>query len=162
MWSGWGDSNSWPPAPKAGNGDIGVCRFVSGCSDLAGATVRHWADRPTQPSAPRIDTSVIHRRSNLDSRLKVECRFSEFVDRVDREHERVVVTRNGRPHHWGIDRETATRREGASQRTRRHSQRSPWHVSRALSHRRKRPRGDRPTDRPSKRRVSDSLSGADH
>lgn len=24
-------------------------------------------------------------------------RFSEFVDRVDREHERVVVTRNGRP-----------------------------------------------------------------
>ncbi len=27
----------------------------------------------------------------------IKDRFSEFVDRVDREHERVVVTRNGRP-----------------------------------------------------------------
>lgn len=27
----------------------------------------------------------------------VRDRFSEFVDRVEREHERVVVTRNGRP-----------------------------------------------------------------
>ena len=27
----------------------------------------------------------------------VKDRFSEFVDRVEREHERVVVTRNGRP-----------------------------------------------------------------
>lgn len=27
----------------------------------------------------------------------VRDRFSEYVDRVEREHERVVVTRNGRP-----------------------------------------------------------------
>jgi prevent-host-death family protein len=27
----------------------------------------------------------------------VKGRFSEYVDRVQREHERVVVTRNGRP-----------------------------------------------------------------
>ncbi len=27
----------------------------------------------------------------------VKNRFSEYVDRVEREHERVVVTRNGRP-----------------------------------------------------------------
>ena len=27
----------------------------------------------------------------------VKDRFSEFVDRVEREHERVVVTKNGRP-----------------------------------------------------------------
>lgn len=27
----------------------------------------------------------------------VKDRFSEYVDRVEREHERVVVTRNGRP-----------------------------------------------------------------
>jgi antitoxin YefM len=27
----------------------------------------------------------------------VKDRFSEFVDRVEREHDRVVITRNGRP-----------------------------------------------------------------
>ena len=32
-----------------------------------------------------------------ESPRNVKDRFSEFVDRVDREHERVVVTRNGRP-----------------------------------------------------------------
>ena len=32
-----------------------------------------------------------------DSLRNVKDRSSEFVDRVDREHERVVVTRNGRP-----------------------------------------------------------------
>lgn len=32
-----------------------------------------------------------------DSLRNVKDRFSEFVDRVDREHERIVVTRNGRP-----------------------------------------------------------------
>lgn len=32
-----------------------------------------------------------------DSLRNVKDRFSEFVDRVDREHERVIVTRNGRP-----------------------------------------------------------------
>jgi antitoxin YefM len=32
-----------------------------------------------------------------DSLRNVRDRFSEFVDRVHREHERIVVTRNGRP-----------------------------------------------------------------
>ena len=32
-----------------------------------------------------------------ESLRNVKDRFSEFVDRVDREHERVIVTRNGRP-----------------------------------------------------------------
>ena len=32
-----------------------------------------------------------------DSLRNVKDRFSEFVDRVEREHDRVVVTRNGRP-----------------------------------------------------------------
>ena len=32
-----------------------------------------------------------------DSLRNVKDRFSEFVDRVERQHERVVVTRNGRP-----------------------------------------------------------------
>lgn len=32
-----------------------------------------------------------------DSLRNVKDRFSEFVDRVNREHERIVVTRNGRP-----------------------------------------------------------------
>jgi prevent-host-death family protein len=32
-----------------------------------------------------------------DSLRNVKDRFSEFVDRVDREHERIVVTRTGRP-----------------------------------------------------------------
>jgi antitoxin YefM len=32
-----------------------------------------------------------------DSLRNVKDRFSEFVDRVQNEHERIVVTRNGRP-----------------------------------------------------------------
>lgn len=32
-----------------------------------------------------------------DSLRNVKDRFSDFVDRVEGEHERVVVTRNGRP-----------------------------------------------------------------
>jgi prevent-host-death family protein len=32
-----------------------------------------------------------------DSLRNVRDRFSEFVDRVERQHERIVVTRNGRP-----------------------------------------------------------------
>jgi prevent-host-death family protein len=32
-----------------------------------------------------------------DSLRNVKDRFSEFVDRIEREHERVIVTRNGRP-----------------------------------------------------------------
>jgi antitoxin YefM len=32
-----------------------------------------------------------------DSLRNVRDRFSEFVDRVEGEHERIVVTRNGRP-----------------------------------------------------------------
>ena len=32
-----------------------------------------------------------------DSLRNVKDRFSEFVDRVESEHERIVVTRNGRP-----------------------------------------------------------------
>lgn len=34
---------------------------------------------------------------STDSLRNVKDRFSEFVERVAREHERVVVTRNGRP-----------------------------------------------------------------
>lgn len=33
----------------------------------------------------------------IDSLRNVKDRFSEFVDRADRDHERIVVTRNGRP-----------------------------------------------------------------
>ena len=32
-----------------------------------------------------------------DSLRNVKDRFSEFVDRVHRDHERIIVTRNGRP-----------------------------------------------------------------
>jgi prevent-host-death family protein len=32
-----------------------------------------------------------------DSLRNVKDRFSEFVDRVERQHERIVITRNGRP-----------------------------------------------------------------
>jgi len=46
--------------------------------------------------------SAVYRRgtfvtSTTDSLRNVKNRFSEFVDRVNREHERVVITRNGRP-----------------------------------------------------------------
>jgi len=34
---------------------------------------------------------------STESLRSVKDRFSEFVERVDRHHERVVVTRNGRP-----------------------------------------------------------------
>ncbi len=33
----------------------------------------------------------------VESVRTVKARFSEFLDLVDRQHERVVVTRNGRP-----------------------------------------------------------------
>jgi antitoxin YefM len=32
-----------------------------------------------------------------DSLRNVKDRFSEFIDRVERDHERIVVTKNGRP-----------------------------------------------------------------
>ncbi len=32
-----------------------------------------------------------------DSLRNVRDRFSDFVDRVERQHERIIVTRNGRP-----------------------------------------------------------------
>jgi antitoxin YefM len=35
--------------------------------------------------------------TTTDSLRNVKDRFSEFVDRVEGEHERIVVTRNGRP-----------------------------------------------------------------
>lgn len=51
------------------------------------------------------DTGALPRRGDrgtivamsTDSLRNVKDRFSEFVDRVEREHERIVVTRNGRP-----------------------------------------------------------------
>lgn len=36
-------------------------------------------------------------RPTTEALRTVKDRFSEYVDRVEREHERVVVTRNGRP-----------------------------------------------------------------
>ncbi len=35
--------------------------------------------------------------TSTESLRNVKDRFSDFVDRVEREHERVIVTRNGRP-----------------------------------------------------------------
>ena len=45
-------------------------------------------------SDPRRGTIVT---MTTDSLRNVKDRFSEFIDRVEREHERVVVTRNGKP-----------------------------------------------------------------
>jgi antitoxin YefM len=45
-------------------------------------------------SDPRRGTIVA---MTTESLRNVKDRFSEFVDRVEREHERVVVTRNGKP-----------------------------------------------------------------
>ena len=45
-------------------------------------------------SDPRRGTIVT---MTTDSLRNVKDRFSEFIDRVVREHERVVVTRNGKP-----------------------------------------------------------------
>ena len=45
-----------------------------------------WTDRAAQL---RVMTT--------ESLRSVRDRFSEFVDRVEREHERILVTRNGRP-----------------------------------------------------------------
>jgi antitoxin YefM len=54
----------------------------------------------TQTSKNRL--LVIRQRGTIvamttDSLRNVKDRFSEFVDRVEGEHERIVVTRNGRP-----------------------------------------------------------------
>lgn len=53
------------------------------------------ADRPS--GLPRISARGTIVTMTTDSLRNVKDRFSEFVDRVDREHERIVVTRNGRP-----------------------------------------------------------------
>lgn len=51
---------------------------------------------PNRWSLPFFERGTIVAMTT-DSLRNVRDRFSEFVDRVDREHERVTVTRNGRP-----------------------------------------------------------------
>ena len=62
----------------------------------------------TQRSCPEVRTSSRRRlcgrrhrgtvvAMTTEALRTVKDRFSEYVDRVEREHERVVVTRNGRP-----------------------------------------------------------------
>ena len=53
--------------------------------------MRRWVS--VGPDSPRGTIVAM----TTDSLRNVKDRFSEFVDRVDREHERFVVTRNGRP-----------------------------------------------------------------
>jgi prevent-host-death family protein len=56
------------------------------------------SEMPTPGGLPNAtDRGTIVTMTTTDSLRNVKDRFSEFVDRVDREHERVVVTRNGRP-----------------------------------------------------------------
>src|SRR5438132_929625 len=49
---------------------------------------------PVLPTRPSRGTIVAMTTEPLRT---VKDRFSEFVDRVERQHDRVVVTRNGRP-----------------------------------------------------------------
>jgi len=53
---------------------------------------RSWNDGC--PAAPDRGTIVA---MSTEALRTVKDRFSEYVDRVEHEHERVVVTRNGRP-----------------------------------------------------------------
>jgi antitoxin YefM len=55
---------------------------------------RSWLSPSGLPKISARGTIVT---MTTDSLRNVKDRFSEFVDRVDREHERIVVTRNGRP-----------------------------------------------------------------
>jgi len=53
--------------------------------------------RDFRVGCPRLRARGTIVTMTTDSLRNVKDRFSEFVDRVDREHERIVVTRNGRP-----------------------------------------------------------------
>jgi antitoxin YefM len=55
------------------------------------------ARRRTERGLPESTARGTIVAMSTDSLRHVKDRFSEFVDRVDREHERIVVTRNGRP-----------------------------------------------------------------
>lgn len=73
---------------------LGVCHGTQGVSKLWAAVIPQgdattwWTLRPE--SATIVSMSI-------ESLRTVRDHLSEYVDRVEREHERVVVTRNGRP-----------------------------------------------------------------
>ena len=56
------------------------------------ASVRYCLKRLVTPSERGTIVAM-----TTEALRTVKDRFSEYVDRVEREHERVVVTRNGRP-----------------------------------------------------------------
>ena len=76
-----------------GGPDLSRMRLAGGCP---------WVARREPSCEASVRLSQIRGRGTIvtmttDSLRNVKDRFSEFVDRVDREHERIVVTRNGRP-----------------------------------------------------------------
>ena len=71
-----------------------------GVCDCEWRAVRPLTSGPCIPKttccgADRLRGTIV--TMSTDSLRNVKDRFSEFVDRVDREHESIVVTRNGRP-----------------------------------------------------------------
>jgi prevent-host-death family protein len=79
------------PLRKRGWALLALAQYRSGRQ----ADALRASDAGRLPKATERGTIVT--MTTTDSLRNVKDRFSEFVDRVDREHERVVVTRNGRP-----------------------------------------------------------------
>ena len=78
-----------------------ICKAAYAASILVAAS-RHAAERGRAPRHRGRGSCSDPRRGPIvtmttDSLRNVKDRFSEFIDRVEREHERVVVTRNGKP-----------------------------------------------------------------
>ena len=74
-----------------------------GCTDRADPYARRTLGDP-QPAILEAGRRLICGRPRgtivamaTEALRTVKDRFSEYVDRVEREHERVIVTRNGRP-----------------------------------------------------------------
>lgn len=56
-----------------------------------------WIDRTSCDSDHRLLMTMILVMSDVLPLAEVKAKFSEMVDRVEQQHERITVTRNGRP-----------------------------------------------------------------
>ncbi len=88
---------SWPGLSL---GDRGIGAFDTSYTGF-GRLVERYLDQVVESLISDVLPADAWRGTIMamttDSLRNVKDRFSEFVDRVDREHDRVVITRNGRP-----------------------------------------------------------------
>lgn len=70
---------------------------VTGTPDPIAGTWTVFAVSGTNPPDRAADVTIIMVMSETLPLAEIKAHLSEIVDRVEREHERVILTRNGRP-----------------------------------------------------------------